>query len=194
MSLSGWDKSGRTTAVTAIHGHNENKTSTDSAIPWIFDDWFHGDFRISWPENRTDAIRYKNPSLEEYSSSVRFPAWRIHADLEIGFNTPDGETIPSGEWDFTTEDSEQAPITLEENSSDNWNPYRGILDHYDDHRATQSIEADKKRNIKAQRNSVSRRMTERRSTAYGRPSSGEEAIDISARQRRMENFAASLQI
>lgn len=131
MSLSGWDKMAKTTAVTAIHGHNENETSTDSAIPWIFDDWFHGDFRISWPENRDDAIRKKDPSLEEYDNN-KFPAWRIHADLEIGFNTPDGKTIPSGEWDFTTEDSEQAHITLEENSSDNWNPFRGQLDHYDD--------------------------------------------------------------
>lgn len=144
MSLQpGWDKTEQVNAVTSIFGYNENLDSTDSAVPWALDDWFHGDFRTDRPGTLSEALSNKNPDLDEYSDP--FPAWRINSVMEIGFNTPDGETIPDGEWEITMEESEQAPVTLEAYpNSPQGNPFRNEFDSYDDHNPGQYLESVEK--------------------------------------------------
>lgn len=123
---SNWDKTEQVNGVTTIFGYDENADPTDSAIPWVFDDWFHGDERTDRPAKFSDAMVDKTPPLEEYPNET-FPAWRMNSQLDIGFNTPDGKTI-SG-WEFATDSSDMAVVTLEEEGT---NPFRNLLDHYDD--------------------------------------------------------------
>lgn len=144
MSLQpGWDETEQVNAVTSIFGYNENIDATDSAIPWVFDDWFHGDHRTRWPLALDDALSDKQPDLDEYDRS--FPAWRINSVIEIGFNTPDGETIPDNEWEIVMDECEQAPITLEEYpDSGKGNPFRNEYDSYDDQNPDQYLESNEK--------------------------------------------------
>ncbi|QIO25364.1 hypothetical protein [Haloarcula sp. JP-L23] len=51
--------------VTKIFGYDENADLRSSAIPWIFDEWFHGDFTTNRPDDLATALGTK--SLEEYT-------------------------------------------------------------------------------------------------------------------------------
>ncbi|QCJ46399.1 hypothetical protein [Haloprofundus sp. MHR1] len=123
----GWDQTEQVNSVTTIPGYNENIDPTDSAIPWLFDDWFHGDFSTDRPASLDEALGDKNPSLDEYDRP--FPRYRMNSVIEIGFNTPDGLTIPDSDdaWEVVFDESNQASITLEGEG----NPFRNELDYYD---------------------------------------------------------------
>jgi len=139
-----WGQMEKTNAVTTIFGYNENEDQKSSAIPVFFDDWFHGDFKTNRPSDLSGAKAEK--SLEEYADT--YPEYRINSVVEIGFDS-DGQTISDHEVRITNPDDQyssggQAPITLEGASDEPGNPFRNELDHYDDHRDTQTLLAEKK--------------------------------------------------
>jgi hypothetical protein len=119
--------------VTTLFGYNENEDLRSSAIPWLFDEWFHGDFKTNRPDNLSDARGTK--TLEEYDSSTNpFPAFRINSVIEISFDTSDGQTIsnPTAEMTDPNESNSPgglSPITLEGASDEPDNPFRTTLDY-----------------------------------------------------------------
>jgi hypothetical protein len=126
-----WDETEKANVVTTIFGYDEDENLRHSAIPWIFDEWFHGDFKTTRPEGLSDGLGTK--SLEEYADS--FPDFRINSLVDIRFNT-DGQTIPDGEWDvqMANPNDESAPgsvspITLEGASDEPSNPFRNEYDY-----------------------------------------------------------------
>lgn len=51
MSLQpGRRKIKKVNSITSVSGYDENADGTDSDIPWVFDDWFYGDFKTSRPK------------------------------------------------------------------------------------------------------------------------------------------------
>lgn len=119
--------------VTSILGYDENEDLRSSAIPWLFDEWFHGDFDTDREQSLSDATGTK--TLEEYTSSENpFPAWRINAAIEISFDTPDNQTVSNPQVQMTDpEDSSTpggiAPVTLEGASDEPSNPFRDVVDY-----------------------------------------------------------------
>lgn len=105
--------------ITSILGYSENGDPKASAIPLFFDDWFHGDFHPEKFESYSEAKDLKFP--DEYGQG--YPNWRMDTAIEIGFDSPDGTTIASGDWDASSGSSEQAEITLDD---DTFNPFRDI--------------------------------------------------------------------
>lgn len=101
-------------AVTSILGGNENGAPQASAIPLIFDEWFHGDFRTSRPSSYSAATGSKFP--DEYNRS--FPEYRSDSEISIGFDTTNGRTISN--WGAGIGRS-TAPITLDD---EKYNPFR----------------------------------------------------------------------
>jgi hypothetical protein len=124
-----WQNEMKVNVVTSIFGYNENEDPRNSAIPSIFDDWFHGDFRTSRPDSLSSAIE-EEKTLEEYERT--FPKHRINSVVEIGFDS-DGQTISDYEVQTTDPDDPNtsgglSPITLEGVSE---NPFRNEFDEYD---------------------------------------------------------------
>lgn len=136
MTLQGtWDETERADVVTIIFGGDENENPRHSAIPWKFDEWFHGDFTTEREGSLSQVMGSK--SLNEYGGET-FPNYRMDTVVEIGFNTPDGQTIPDGEWEVqmtdpsdSTTSGSLAPVTLEGEADEPSNPFRNSLDHYD---------------------------------------------------------------
>lgn len=123
MTLSpGWDETEKVNVITAIPGYSENSSSggkaDNSAVPIVFDDWFHGDFRRLFPSDLSSALGSK--FLEEYARA--FPNYRVKTAVEIGFDTS-GRNISSYEVQMA-EPSESAPITLEGGPGEPANPFR----------------------------------------------------------------------
>lgn len=118
MTLAGYDKSTRIDAITTILGTSENGNPNASAIPPVFDAWFHGDFRLTRPRNKASALTYKD--LEEYPKN--YPKWRMNSIIDIGIDTNNNRTIPSGGWK-TKFNHNLSPITLEK---EGFNPFRRI--------------------------------------------------------------------
>lgn len=142
-------KSETATVVTSIFGDSENSRSggraRDSAIPPIFDGWFHGDNRMSHPFSLFSALGQKD--LEEYPNRT-FPNYRVKNGLEISFDT-DGQTVSSPRitWNLKL-----SPITLEGGPGE-YNPFRadfGTIDGSDNY-----LPADKKGPFKASRRTIS---------------------------------------
>ncbi|EMA23274.1 hypothetical protein [Haloarcula amylolytica] len=104
-------KSQLANVVTMIPGYSENSKSggrtTNSAIPGMWDDIFHGDNRRSLPSS-LKAATTKNKSLEEYPSRT-FPDYRVKTGLKLSFET-NGKTISSP---TVSQERDLAPITLE---------------------------------------------------------------------------------
>jgi len=115
--------------VTTLFGYNENEDPSSSAIPWPFDEWFHGDFTTSRPDSLSNALGTKQ--LEEYSQS--FPDYRINSVVEIGFDT-DGQTISNPNVNTTNPNDSNSPgglsaVTLEGASDEPYNPFRDTLNY-----------------------------------------------------------------
>lgn len=141
-----WEMESKANAVTTIFGYDENEDPRNSAIPSIFDEWFHGDFKTQRSSDLDGMTGRK--SLEEYDDT--FPEYRINSVVEIGFNT-DGETIPDGEYEvqITNPDDDTtsgglAPVTLEGGSDEPDNPFRNEYDHYDDEQDDDFLPATQK--------------------------------------------------
>lgn len=119
--------------VTTIFGYNENENLRSSAIPWLFDEWFHGDFDTVREQSLSDALGTK--TLEEYTDSENpFPDWRINSVVEISFDTPDNQTVSNPQVQMTdpgdpTTPGGMAPVTLEGASDEPSNPFRNIVDY-----------------------------------------------------------------
>jgi len=142
MTIDGtYDNEERVDVVTRIPGRTENVIDPDdtnveydnSAIPWDFDEWFHGDFTEGWKSNRTDATSEKY--LAEYDDYL--PNYRIDTAVEIGFNTNGDSISGTPEVNMTEPGNSNtpgdlAPITLEGELSEPKNPFRNRFDHYDD--------------------------------------------------------------
>ncbi|SFR36504.1 hypothetical protein [Halogeometricum limi] len=121
MSLqSTYDNYEKVNSVTSILGYNENGTPSNSAIPNVFDDWFHGDFRTARPQSLSSALGKKYP--DEYNGKS-FPNWRINSAIEVGFDSPNGRSIANNDWAVSFGKSKQAKITLE---GEKFNPFRDV--------------------------------------------------------------------
>lgn len=137
--------------LTRIPGRTENDDDTadsiaeydNSAVPWPFDDWFHGDFTEGWKTNLGDARSTK--FLDEYADP--FPNFRMDTAIEIGIDT-DGDTVTASDVSMTDPgDSNNnlgslSEITLEGEYEEPHNPFRNEYDHYDgsDQRIDPTIE------------------------------------------------------
>ncbi|WP_255151213.1 hypothetical protein [Halorarius halobius] len=126
--------------VTTILGYDENDPPDSvngglrsSAIPWLFDEWFHGDFDTVREQSLTDATGTK--TLEEYTSSENpFPDWRINSAIEISFDTPDDKTVSNPQVQMTDPEDQTtpggvAPVTLEGAPDEPTNPFRTVVDY-----------------------------------------------------------------
>jgi len=126
-------KTERANVVTTFFGYDENEDLRSSAIPWIFDEWFHGDFDTAREQSLSDALGEK--TLEEYTSSENpFPDFRINSVVEMSFDTSDDQTISNPT--ATTTDPEDSttpgglsPVTLEGASDEPENPLRTTYDY-----------------------------------------------------------------
>lgn len=119
-----WQNEENANVVTSIFGYNENENLRHSAIPWEFDEWFHGDFKVNRPGDLSSALGSK--PLEEYAES--FPDYRINSVVEIGFDA-DGQTISDYEVQTTDPNDSStsgglSPVTLEGGSDEPANPFR----------------------------------------------------------------------
>ena len=124
-----WQNEEKANVVTSIFGYSENESPRNSAIPSIFDEWFHGDFRTNRPNDLSSALGSK--TLEEYAQS--FPNFRMNSVVEIGFDS-DGQTISDYEVQTTdpndsTTSGGLSPITLEGASDEPSNPFRNEYDY-----------------------------------------------------------------